>query len=276
MIRHQSRIGKKETAFGVVISLLGLSALVIGCATATDSAILIREDSPSANLREAMVRALKSCHASQRIVASGRLIGKGSISFEAMSQAKPPSFSADFLSPLGNTVAVIETVGQQSSSETNQTTQIRCAGNCTESMGIPAALQALAALDFRNLICGSPAAEEIIVSENSWARVSADGAIQWTGRARFAGESASASVTVAEAGSCVDQETPSRLVKIQTELEFGWFFKERFVTESRGCLTEDPEAQKLAFNPASVRIWNPSKSKSQVDLSIKFHSVETN
>jgi hypothetical protein len=114
------------------------------------------------------------------------------------------------------------------------------------------------------------------MSENSWARVTADGAIRWTGKAKFAGESASAAVTVAEVGSCGEQATPSRLVKIKTELEFGWFFKERFVTESRGCLTENPEVQKLEFNPASVRIWNSSKSESQLDLSIKFHSIETN
>jgi hypothetical protein len=275
MIRHSLRIRGKETVLAFVLGLLGLPFVVCGCVTSTSSDFLIRENSPSANLREAIVKAFKSCQTRQKIVVSGRLSGKSSINFEAISQSKPPEFSADFLSPLGNTVAIIETVYQQSSTESKQKTRIRCSGNCADSMGIPAALQALEASDYRNLICGSPAVDDLISSENAWARITADGAIQWTGKARFAGEGASAAVTVAEVGSCGEQATPSRLIKVTTELDFGWFFKDRFVTESRSCLTDNPEPQKLALDPATARIWSPSKVEPQLDLTIKFHAVES-
>lgn len=271
-MRRQTHIGRRQIGLALSVSLAG------ACVSTTEDKREITADSPLANLRDKTTRALNTCQTMQKLVVSGTLMGhRGSIGFEAVSQQKPASFSADFLSPLGNTLAVLETLEQNGTDDATQQSQIRCSGNCAQSIGIPDLLQSIAAEDYRNLICGSPAAASLVEQKTSWTQWSLHSVLEWQGQSKIAGRSAPTKVTVTEVGSCAEPTAPAssaKLLRIRTELSFGWIFKERMVIDWRGCLNENRESNKLALEPSSLSIWNESKAAHQIDLSIRFHNVE--
>jgi hypothetical protein len=174
--------------------------------------------------------------------------GTGGFAAETIYEALPiPTFEAEFLSPIGSTLATFEVVleGKEAVS--------RCRGRCPA--GLLQALDGMGPVDFRNLFCGSPAlGNPNLYDASSWRHDAVTGILDWTGTADFAGRSFGARVSLSKDkdsnGDCERLVGPGDptgdAIVLETSLKAYWWQSAALKVLWRGCV------QNGRFRPTAV------------------------
>ena len=247
---------------------LALVVCLVGCTTITEGQPLDPGSAGIQAVQDVVAGFSASCLQASRVTLSGTLrTSAGALSFEGLlEQGEPSSFAADFVSPVGNTLATWE-----STRSTDGQLHAVCSGRCPSM--VMTTLQNLSPEDIHGLLCGSPSfATKNTKDPSQWRELAAQGPWQWTGPSTFANTQWRSKVVLDYTPTDLDcraNPSPIRFKKhqitITTRLSRFFWSRVPFTIEWQGVRSCDPQP---TFRPQTIRLMAESHA---TELTIAVH-----